>query len=177
MEKKYQAAINVDNHPFVLVGKIDRIDLHESHGYRIIDYKTGETAYEPDKTHRTSSGQWIDLQLPLYQLLVQSDQLIDDQMNIQLGYVHLPKDPADIGFAKADWNERDLTNAREKAMEVIRLIKSGQFWPPGPPAQYLDGLEGICLDPCIERNRIVHQVGLKIQAADQESDQEMEQDE
>ncbi|MEI7700047.1 MAG: PD-(D/E)XK nuclease family protein [Planctomycetia bacterium] len=108
--------------PVRLEGRVDRIDRHLTSGvHRVIDYKTSETAEEPAKTHRNREG-WVDLQLPLYRLLIRSLAIKGD---VELGYVQLPGDLAKVGFALADWSESDLleaeTLARTIAAEILDL--------------------------------------------------------
>ena len=64
------AFLNVDGSPFGLKGRIDRIDYHEnSDMWAVIDYKTH--GHEPFKKHfKKSTGEWIDLQLPLYRHMI-----------------------------------------------------------------------------------------------------------
>ena len=60
---------DVDGQPFFLTGRIDRIDQHEVSGaWAIWDYKTSDSGYPPERTHR-KRDEWIDLQLPLYRYL------------------------------------------------------------------------------------------------------------
>ena len=64
-----KAFLTVDGEETILKGRIDRIDIHEGTGERIVvDYKTSETAHTPDAKHRRN-GDWTDLQLPLYRHL------------------------------------------------------------------------------------------------------------
>ena len=78
-----------------LRGRIDRIDVQESSGKRMIfDYKTSDTAKSPEKAHRKKSGEWIDLQLPLYRHLV-ADLGIEGP--VELAYIILPKDISRVG--------------------------------------------------------------------------------
>ena len=51
--------------------KIDRIDRNARTGtWCILDYKTGDRVRDPESTHRTRGGEWLDLQLPLYRFLL-----------------------------------------------------------------------------------------------------------
>ena len=105
--------------PIRLAGRVDRIDFHMAQKqWRVLDYKTGETATPPKRTHQTA-GEWVDLQLPLYRLLVRSLGITDD---VQLGYVHLPNDLSDVGNSMADWTAADLKQAEETAQQVAADI-------------------------------------------------------
>ncbi|MDA1233010.1 MAG: PD-(D/E)XK nuclease family protein, partial [Planctomycetota bacterium] len=100
-EKKYECSTFTDiyERPVKLIGRVDRIDKHVQTGqYRVLDYKTGESGLPPQTTHRAKS-EWIDLQLPLYRLLVQSDGITG---NVELGYIQLPGDLSKIGEDIAD---------------------------------------------------------------------------
>lgn len=102
-----------------LAGRVDRIDFNvATKQWRVLDYKTGETANPPKRTHM-KSGEWVDLQLPLYRLLVRSLEITDD---VQLGYVHLPNDLSDVGNRMADWTAADLKDAEETARRVAADI-------------------------------------------------------
>lgn len=102
-----------------LAGRVDRIDFNvATKQWRVLDYKTGETATPPKRTH-LKAGEWVDLQLPLYRLLVRSLEITDD---VQLGYVHLPNDLSDVGNSMADWTPADLKAAEEVAKRVASEI-------------------------------------------------------
>ena len=124
---------NVDPVPFdlgdgrsvQLKGRIDRIDQHAAGGrWAIFDYKTGEQAIHPDKSHR-KDGDWIDLQLPLYRHLARS---LGVTGAIQLGYIRLPRDTNDVGAQLAEWTADDLAAADRTAQDVARRILDQHFW-------------------------------------------------
>ncbi|MEZ6063750.1 MAG: PD-(D/E)XK nuclease family protein [Planctomycetaceae bacterium] len=102
-----------------LKGRVDRIDRHSKTGrWRVLDYKTSENARKPEATHR-SKGEWVDLQLPLYRLLVRSH---DVDGEIELGYIHLPGDLSAVGLSIADWSAEDLAAAYDVASAVAADI-------------------------------------------------------
>ncbi len=142
------APFAVDDLPMYLRGRIDRIDRNEATGqWVILDYKTGESAKTPDKSHR-SRGDWVDLQLPLYRHLVEHIEEIDiDGSSLQLGYIVIPKAASKIAHHFAEWTHEDLAQADETAREVIRNIRTGRFWPPAetPPA-FFEEFAAICQD-------------------------------
>jgi ATP-dependent helicase/nuclease subunit B len=119
----------VDGEPMPLSGRIDRIDVHEKLGVRIIDYKSGEGVEDPDKAHRVGQGQWKDLQLPLYRHLINPLNLPGP---IELGYLHLPSNVEEVGWKPAEWTEEDLRSADETARDVVRKVRAGAFDEPGP---------------------------------------------
>lgn len=155
IELDAKAELCVDDQPLTITGRIDRIDSHPELGFRIIDYKTGDTAKEPEQTHRTGprdNRQWRDLQLPLYHTLARA---IGVAGPIELGYVILPKDLSAVGFAAAGWSDQQIDDAHSKAHEVVRSIRGGVFWPPADPPRYDDGLAGICMDQCSDRAEVI----------------------
>ena len=102
-------ALEVDEKPFRLMGKIDRIDFCErTETWRIVDYKTSNVGKTPEQAHREKDGSWIDLQLPLYRHMIRSLNL---EGNLELGYISLPKVSKKTAWSKADWTPEDLHTA------------------------------------------------------------------
>lgn len=145
------ACLTVDGQPMRLTGRIDRVDIHEETGRRVVlDYKTGDSARSPQQTHRHRDD-WVDLQLPLYRHLIRSLDGEPSQLefaedaartdptaaDVQLGYILLAKDPAHSGFSLADWDASLLAEADRQAEAIVRLVRSEVFWPPtaGPPGR------------------------------------------
>ncbi|MBH06500.1 MAG: hypothetical protein CMJ20_09280 [Phycisphaeraceae bacterium] len=151
IEKTFQATINIDQEPFTITGRIDRIDRHPDGRYRVIDYKTSNTPKHPKATHQQKS-EWIDLQLPLYQRLLPSAGICETP---QLGYIQLPKDQGHTGYQPADWSQDQIDSAWQEAKKIIRLIRTGHFWPPGEPITFDDGFSYICMDNYPDRTRII----------------------
>ncbi|MEM7782922.1 MAG: PD-(D/E)XK nuclease family protein, partial [Planctomycetota bacterium] len=124
----------VDGQPFVINGKIDRIDRHESTGQVAVwDYKTSDSAELPGKAHyQPKAKKWLDLQLPLYRHLVKEDPAVQDAdlSDIILGYILLPKDLEKVGFEQVDWNRETLETADDKAREIVRKFRKSEYWPP-----------------------------------------------
>ncbi len=114
--------------PMRITGRIDRIDRHErTNEWCIIDYKTSESAKTPDKAHRGRNffgGEWIDVQLPLYQHLA-AQHGIDGA--VSLAYFTMPKDPAGVEVRPALWNDAQLEEAIETARMVLKNIRQGAF--------------------------------------------------
>lgn len=155
VEYKCETPITVDGKPFTLIGKIDRIDRHDTLGYRIYDYKTGDTASPPEKAHHTGRGEhrvWTDLQLPLYRDLCTDLKLADD---IALGYINLPKKLQDVGPVLAKWDDDDLAQAHAARDDVIRNVRNQQFWPPSDNTRFPDGFERLCADNAMQRNALI----------------------
>ncbi|HAI12559.1 MAG TPA: hypothetical protein DCM28_12705 [Phycisphaerales bacterium] len=148
IESKYEVPITIDQHPFTLVGRIDRMDRHQVTGMlRIMDYKTSESSFSPIKKHQVKNAdgemQWVDLQLPLYRILA-SPEIYDDK--VELGYIQLGKKLDKIGFDPAGWTTDELDDAFKIAQDIIRQIRQGIYWPPKDPPMFDDGLGGICQD-------------------------------
>ena len=139
-----KALLDVDGRPIGLRGRIDRIDVHESTGQRIVfDYKTSDRVDPPDKTHRKKT-EWVDLQLPLYRHLVAA---LGIDGPVELAYIALPKDVAKVGELIAEWTPAELDEADETARRVVRAIRRGLFWPPtDPPPAFFDEFAAICQD-------------------------------
>ncbi|MEO2014622.1 MAG: PD-(D/E)XK nuclease family protein [Fuerstiella sp.] len=134
----------------VLAGRVDRVDHHQTTGqWRVLDYKTSERAEKPETTH-LKKGEWIDLQLPLYRLLVQS---LGIDGEVQLGYVHLPGDLSTVGASIAKWTDAELesaeTTAREVAANIVDL-KIDQV-TPGQERRATE-FARVCQDSVIDRN-------------------------
>jgi len=108
-----------------LSGRIDRIDEHPEYGWMAIDYKTGTRAIDPDKAHRDKSGEWLDLQLPLYAALMASSGMYVE--GHRLGYVLLAPAVDTAGFAMAHFSNDDLAVAKAEAEAIVDVIQSGDL--------------------------------------------------
>ncbi|MCZ6598530.1 MAG: PD-(D/E)XK nuclease family protein [Planctomycetota bacterium] len=116
---------DVDGEPMALTGRIDRIDFHPEHGWAILDYKTGNVVKAPEAAHRRRDGEWVDLQLPLYVHLARP---LGIEGIPHLGYGALGKEEEDIGFKLAEtWTENDIESALERARQVVRSVREGNF--------------------------------------------------
>ncbi len=125
-------------------GTLDRIDRHPDLGYRILDYKTSDTATDPAKAHTSAprpgaeqwqfslggkTRQWTSLQLPLYRWLAHTLPGLDPQAPLEVLYFQLPRDSS--ACALAAWpDEPSLAPAAETCLhEVVRRIREG-LWTP-----------------------------------------------
>ena len=136
--------------PLTIRGRIDRIDHHQrSDEWRVLDYKTSEKASNPKQTHHRK-GDWVDLQLPLYRLLVDN---LDIEGTIQLGYINLPGDLKQVGDSIADWTTDDLASADEKARQVATDIRDLRIESirPATGGMMKDELARICQDTVVDR--------------------------
>jgi len=155
-ETNQRATIQVDGEPFTIRGQIDRIDHHPELGWRLIDYKTSDTAKQPAKTHvKRIDGiqQRVDLQLPLY--LDLSAGLGVDAQQAELAYINLPKKVSETKYEPAEWDADQLQQAREQRDFVIRQVRAGIFWPPNEPPSFDDGLAGVCGDEVADRAALI----------------------
>ncbi|MEX0744194.1 MAG: PD-(D/E)XK nuclease family protein, partial [Phycisphaeraceae bacterium] len=155
-ETELSQTLIVDDAPFTLLGRIDRIDHHPDHGYRIIDYKTTDTAKQPEQTHcKTVDGEkiWIDLQLPLYLDLAASVEIAEP---VELGYFNLPKKLGDIKLQTATWDADALAAARDTRDQIIRRLRDQRFWPPESPPSFADEFTAVCADTALDRMTIIH---------------------
>ncbi len=123
-------------------GKIDRIDQHEQLGYRLIDYKTGETDTSPDKSHR-ERGEWTDLQLPLYAHLARRAALVGDGP-IDVGYFRLGRAIDQVRWTSAGWSQVEIDEGVERARAVVRAIRAGDFEMNGDYSSFFDEFARIC---------------------------------
>lgn len=142
-------------HPFEIeirglrvTGKIDRIDRHVPSGaWRVLDYKTSNTAVSPEEAHwraprRTTetapdfarfilNGRekvWTDLQLPLYRRAVVT---LVSGAPLDCGYFNLPKASSEVSIRRWEDFTRELENAAWGCAEGIAVaIQAGEFWPP-----------------------------------------------
>lgn len=144
---RLSASFLVDEEPITLVGRIDRIDFHESERVvRILDYKTADRARSPDQTHHDGE-KWTDLQLPLYRHLWRSATALPAECTVEVAYFNLPKLEDETKVAAADWDDAMFAQADEEARRIIRGIRKEEFWPPVYPApDFSDDLAAICLD-------------------------------
>ena len=139
----------VDGEPIHLTGRIDRIDYHpERRAWAIFDYKAGDRGDPPEKTHRKGpkkERKWIDLQLPLYRLILPHlGELVPGagtitEGDVRLGYINLPREPAETGAIFADWTEVELAEAVDCAAECVRLLRRNEFaFSAGVKRSFLD---------------------------------------
>jgi len=148
-------------------GKVDRVDRNRRTGVlRIIDYKTSDTATSPAEAHLAAVAddtpdyqqvvvagkrrRWIDLQLPLYDLLAAADEeLAGDR---ELAYFGLPKAVGHTGVTVWDELTADmLGSSRECAGEIVKRVCRGEFWPPAQRLRYDDfaSLLPQAVDECV----------------------------
>ncbi|MBE0431230.1 MAG: PD-(D/E)XK nuclease family protein [Dehalococcoidia bacterium] len=135
-------------------GRIDRIDRHSQTGeIRILDYKTSDRPRNPEETHLASvvdeiadymkvsvdgkAKRWIDLQLPLYRILLPRDKYSGSR--IEVGYFNLPQaiDETRVMIWQ-DLDDHLLESAVACAESIIEDIRRRRFWPPIEKVEYDD---------------------------------------
>jgi ATP-dependent helicase/nuclease subunit B len=124
----------VDGEPIHLSGRVDRVDYHAGRDeWAVFDYKTGDKRADPAKAYNQKDGRWVDLQLPLYRLLlpllVHADGTPvltgDGEARVRLGYIVLPGDPDSCGEAVVEWDDATLESAYDAARQVVRELRAG----------------------------------------------------
>jgi RecB family exonuclease len=115
-----------------ITGKIDRIDYHAvTQKWRIIDYKTSARGGEPYPEHRRKSGEWKDLQLPLYLKLAAQYASREwgvelTPENCELTYFLLPEDDGSARISQPFPTEI-IEEAWAQAAEIVAKILRGEF--------------------------------------------------
>lgn len=152
VEAPLEHTLMVDQQPFVIEGRVDRIDRHEGGTHRILDYKTPDVGKSPEQTHQAKSPEgpvWTDLQLPLYQVMASGTGLTDP--GAALGYVNLSAEPGHSSMLRlAEWQPEELSGALDTAYSIIRSLRAKVFWPPRPSPWADDPFGGITFDQCVD---------------------------
>ncbi|MEM7698392.1 MAG: PD-(D/E)XK nuclease family protein [Verrucomicrobiota bacterium] len=179
--KSSEEAFGSEGWPFELSGitirgRIDRIDHHPEHGFRVIDFKTlspmqggklrgvAEYHLSPLKKadapedfpewqlveHEGTLKRWTDLQIPLYRLAMASQSDDRAESPITCGYATLGKSEPEVRLDL--WEDLDaelLESARRCAIGALESIRSGRFWPPmsEPPPRWDPYSEILGADP------------------------------
>ena len=150
-----------------LRGQIDRIDRRATQAgseWRIIDYKSSDKEKDPLKEHYRSLGKqddrehlgayecfekngktfrWIDLQLPIYQMVLLAEIEAGrspylglnevPQGPIETGYLILPSRIDDTRFVPFTTLEEHDREAQACLEGILGAIQRGIFWPPRQP--------------------------------------------
>ncbi len=139
---------DIHGRPVRLRGRVDRIDRHQRSGrWRVLDYKTGEIAEGPNETHR-KKDEWVDLQLPLYRLLVRSLKI---EKKVELGYVNLPGDLTKSGVEIAEWSDVELEQAEQLARQLAADIYDLRIESVSPMSDRFREFSRLCQDTVIDR--------------------------
>lgn len=141
-----------------VTGRVDRLDHHPDHGWRIIDYKTGRKRIAPAEQHlggrspeprpawqfvevpkrgrrRGGRKRWLDLQLPLYLEAVRRAR----GPRVEAAFFSLPIAVGDTGLDVFDALGDEETGeaggevldaAVRCAARIVENVAAGAFWPP-----------------------------------------------
>jgi ATP-dependent helicase/nuclease subunit B len=150
-----------------IVGKIDRIDRHRDTGaWRVLDYKTSETSEVPLASHvgrRDDAARpyanlmvddkprtWINLQLPLYRILLSLDE--DDMDSVEMGFFNLPKSAQESGIAVWQGLDAVMERAEHCVRGMISDIRDCRYWPASERVQYDDfaRLFPVAVEECVD---------------------------
>lgn len=139
---KEGACITVDGQSLPVKGRFDRIDLRTSNGFEewaILDYKTH--GHPPEKKHlkKTAFGvDWIDLQLPLYRMMVPYLGIKSDPKEVKLGYFNISSKDEETRVNEASFSEELMLKAEELVRECVRNILAGHFEPTADRVEFDD---------------------------------------
>ncbi|GEM_PF-1829158 len=136
-----------------ITGTIDRIDIHPEKGLLLLDAKTSDTAKKPSEVHlgparagresiqvevKGKVRQWANLQLPLYQWLIQTSDLPGTSQDspLHVAYLNLPKAVTESGLEI--WHEEPhLVKQAESCLQaVVAHIQAGDWHPTTPIVAY-----------------------------------------
>jgi ATP-dependent helicase/nuclease subunit B len=137
-----------------LSGVIDLVEKNEESGlYRVIDYKSSDSATEAIRAHLIKINvnspepwfpecdfeedgkayRWKDLQLILYYLAVEKAM----EVRPMVGYFNLAKAVKEVGISQWVPSETHVSAALKCAEGVVERIREGSF-PVGPSTRYKD---------------------------------------
>ena len=122
-----------------LKGRFDRIDRHSDGRWAILDYKTH--GHRPEKKHlqKTSDGErWIDLQLPLYRMMVPYLGIDVDPREVELGYFNIAEKDEETRINLAEFSESQMREAERLIHDCVARIQAGDFAPTGDRVQFDD---------------------------------------
>jgi hypothetical protein len=150
-EVHYPKKVMIEGKPMTISGIIDRIDMHEDGRVRVLDYKTGG-ATANDAHFKKRDGQWIDLQLPLYRLLLSEVPELQGYdlgfENVSLGYFRIGDQEQNTGIDLLDLPLDVLASADDCIHSILLDIQNSNFgeFPTDPAPKYSDDLAWICQD-------------------------------
>lgn len=178
--------------PIDVVGRIDRIDRHiETGALRVLDYKTQDKTTLPEAAHlagptgedrdyarhrsETREKRWIDLQLPLYRVLIEA--AYEPQAPVDIGYFNLPKAISETGIVLwPGFGDELLASARRCAQGVVRDIVSRRYWPPASKVRYDDfeALLHATPDECIDVRSFLSSLGTPVTGEEDSKSQDLD---
>ena len=149
------AMLDVDNSPQAITFRVDRIDYHPNHGWRIIDYKSSDGGYVVQGTGAkvVRGDKWIDLQLPLYKFLLPqiagahgelADMAQAASDAIEVGVLSVPASNLDPVWCPL---QTTIEGAIAEAKRIVREIRAGNFPDSGrdPSGKFDRVRRALCL--------------------------------
>ena len=139
---KQGARIEVDGQSLPIKGRFDRIDVRRQNGceeWAILDYKTH--GHPPEKKHLKKTAQgvtWIDLQLPLYRMMVPYLGIQEDPSRVRLGYFNIGAKDEETKINEASFSEDLMQQAESLVKDCVRNILAGKFEPSNHRVDYDD---------------------------------------
>ena len=136
------AYLSVDDIKLAIRGRFDRIDYHpQLDRWAVLDYKTH--GHKPEKKHfrrNRSSGEtkWLDLQLPLYRMMIPHLGIDAPPDQVDLGYFNVSDKASETGIHLADFDEDLMRQAEEVIYQCVRGIVAKEFQPTSDVVQYDD---------------------------------------
>lgn len=133
------AVIDVDGQPMGLKGRFDRIDRHPDGRWAVLDYKTH--GHSPEKKHlrQTPEGeQWVDLQLPLYRMMIPFLGIDVPPEQVQLGYFNIAEKDSETRIQIAQFSDAQMRDAHQLVIDCIGRIRRGDFAPTDQRVPYDD---------------------------------------
>ncbi len=149
------AMLDVDGAPQPIKFRVDRIDYHPEHGWRIIDYKSSDGGFVVQgKAAKVLRGdKWLDLQLPLYKLLLPQiaehhDALVNlataTSDKIEVGVLSVPASNLEPAWCPLIGS---IDSAIAEAKRIVREIRAGVFPDTGkdPSGKFDRVRRALCL--------------------------------
>jgi len=154
-EEKHKTNVDVNGTTMKVSGVIDRIDVHKNTGkIRVLDYKTGGPSAN-DAHFKKQAGEWVDLQLPLYRLLLSEIRKLDSHdksaANVSLGYFRIGDQESKTGIDLLDLPDGVIDGVDDFIHRILSDIQSGIFGdaPSDPAPKYSSDFAWICQDNSI----------------------------
>ena len=167
-ERSFNAfPVSIAGASMMLRGQIDRIDRRltpQGTEWRILDYKSNELTKPPYQQHiqalkkseaatqfadyeclmiNNKQHRWIDLQLPLYQMVLNAELALGcsshlnlDEITpgpVEIGYLSLPAKISAAAFLPFVEIDALSSSAHTCLRGVLQSIHDGIFWPPRQP--------------------------------------------
>ena len=82
--------------------------------------------------------QWIDLQLPLYRMMVPYLGIKSDPKSVKLGYFNISSKDEETRVNEASFSEDLMSKAEELVRECVRNILAGHFEPTSERVEFDD---------------------------------------